>query len=627
MVDNYESGDYVADQQNSRKPMSTGLHINCPHDIKSALQFALDNGYHFVVTQITHPGYSRNLINGSFNGQIARTDRVLKGSDWGRLIVAELTRTINVDSDIEHVRLQNEALLEQELAFAYHLGVPAIQIHLQQARNTNLAKILYEKILSCCTLSIWLTIPMVHPSNYSKVCEEHEKQDSWEWWNDFRTLCRYDKRIGLVLELPDIMHIPSSDEIDRWLGEPVKALSINTSLFVRNIHGKTVLPKRIQDVIQRFMSIDVQYIIKSNDTEDISVYNKYLSFLGRKLYNPGPNEAVYRGMEDYLQNPLQPLSDHLDSNIYEVFEKDQIKYTTYQNAIQKALQNVPEEIETPVLMVVGPGRGPLIQASLNVSHILHRPIKVYAIEKNPYAYNTLLDRVENEWDNKVVLVNEDMRVYNPPEKADIIISELLGSFGDNELSPECLDGAQRFLKKGGISVPASYSSYIAPIQSTKIYNEIHSNRQADKTILSCLETPYVVHLVNFYQIDNPKPLFTFIHPNWDEFSTNKRFKRLSFHAKLNCLLTGFVGFFDTVLYGDIMLSTNPKNHTPNMASWFPIHFPLPEPMQIKKGDIIEIVFWRCESKDKVWYEWCVESPRRSFIVNPNGRSNFITKIC
>ena len=26
------------------------------------------------------------------------------------------------------------------------------------------------------------------------------------------------------------------------------------------------------------------------------------------------------------------------------------------------------------------------------------------------------------------------------------MSELLGSFGDNELSPECLDGAQRYLK-------------------------------------------------------------------------------------------------------------------------------------------------------------------------------------
>lgn len=39
-----------------------------------------------------------------------------------------------------------------------------------------------------------------------------------------------------------------------------------------------------------------------------------------------------------------------------------------------------------------------------------------------------------------------MREWDAPEKADILVSELLGSFGDNELSPECLDGAQKFLK-------------------------------------------------------------------------------------------------------------------------------------------------------------------------------------
>lgn len=42
-----------------------------------------------------------------------------------------------------------------------------------------------------------------------------------------------------------------------------------------------------------------------------------------------------------------------------------------------------------------------------------------------------------------------MRNLKTPEKADIFVSELLGSFGDNELSPECLDGAQPMLK--GIS--------------------------------------------------------------------------------------------------------------------------------------------------------------------------------
>ena len=53
---------------------------------------------------------------------------------------------------------------------------------------------------------------------------------------------------------------------------------------------------------------------------------------------------------------------------------------------------------------------------------------------------------EEEWGDRVTVVSCDMREWDAPEKADILVSELLGSFGDNELSPECLDGAQKFLK-------------------------------------------------------------------------------------------------------------------------------------------------------------------------------------
>jgi hypothetical protein len=51
---------------------------------------------------------------------------------------------------------------------------------------------------------------------------------------------------------------------------------------------------------------------------------------------------------------------------------------------------------------------------------------------------------------QVEIVSADMRHWQAPEPADILVSELLGSFGDNELSPECLDGAQRFLAPGAV---------------------------------------------------------------------------------------------------------------------------------------------------------------------------------
>ena len=39
----------------------------------------------------------------------------------------------------------------------------------------------------------------------------------------------------------------------------------------------------------------------------------------------------------------------------------------------------------------------------------------------------------------------------------------VGSWGDNELSPECLDGARVFLKPQGISIPSSYTSFVGTV--------------------------------------------------------------------------------------------------------------------------------------------------------------------
>jgi len=70
--------------------------------------------------------------------------------------------------------------------------------------------------------------------------------------------------------------------------------------------------------------------------------------------------------------------------------------------------------------------------------------------------------------SQVTIVAADMRTWQAPHKAEIMVSELLGSFGDNELSPECLDGAQRFLAADGISIPSAYTSFMAPVTTAKL---------------------------------------------------------------------------------------------------------------------------------------------------------------
>lgn len=109
----------------------------------------------------------------------------------------------------------------------------------------------------------------------------------------------------------------------------------------------------------------------------------------------------------YLQAPLQPLQDNLESTTYEVFEKDTIKYTQYEAAVFKCLmdrvtQQQADAGKVTVLMVVGAGRGPLVAASLVAAAKSGRRIKVYAVEKNPNAVVTLQHRIVRDgWQDTV----------------------------------------------------------------------------------------------------------------------------------------------------------------------------------------------------------------------------------
>lgn len=104
-------------------------------------------------------------------------------------------------------------------------------------------------------------------------------------------------------------------------------------------------------------------------------------------------------------------------------------------------------IHTSVVAVVGAGRGPLIARALKAAETTGRNIELFAVEKNPNAYVTLLYHNKHTWAERVNVIKSDMRLWNPTFKVDILISELLGSFGDNELSPECLDGVQGVLNR------------------------------------------------------------------------------------------------------------------------------------------------------------------------------------
>ncbi len=377
--------------------------------------------------------------------------------------------------------------------------------------------------------------------------------------------------------------------------------------------------------------------------QDIAAHLVYIRYLQRHQPPRNTIERFGSGYQDYLQAPLQPLTDNLESVTYEVFEKDPVKYYRYETAMTHALAHWRDQqkpTSSPsgavVLAVVGPGRGPLVTRALRASVKTGVPLEVWAVEKNPNAFVLLQRHNEEDWGGVVNLVKSDMRAWKGPVrvqittkghgnstsiqevtygKVDILVSELLGSFADNELSPECLDGVQHVLATPhGVSIPSSYTAHLTPILAPRLHADISQRASSDPTVSN---TPYVVmlHAIDYLATSVPDyPRFQqawgFEHPlpastlavaearraggvsgggggsmaGGDGANEhNARYAKLKFVCKDRGVVNGIAGYFEAVLYdtGDLAtlveLSTRPDTidaKSKDMISWFPIYFPL-----------------------------------------------------
>ncbi|KAM5444036.1 putative type II protein arginine methyltransferase [Microsporum ferrugineum] len=529
---------------------------------------------------------------------------------------------------------------------------------------------------------------------------------TWNAWNIIRKVCKYHTRLTVALSLP--RQLPPSTVQSRWLSEPVRILTLGSTSFVKNPKNFPVLSKAHQSYIFRAMRGIPPWIFlcdvgpipglekidgysptpaeaaqSPRKKEDLTPHLSYIRNLEKKQPLWSRVENFTLGYQDYLQAPLQPLTVNLESVTYEVFETDPVKYEWYERAITKALKDWKLEKKPTsdpngrvVLAVVGAGRGPLVSRAIRASVEAGVDIELWALEKNQNAFVHLQRQNEAVWGGSVTLVHSDMRSWKGPARQakaedagvesskpstvhypiDIIVSELLGSFGDNELSPECLDGVEHLLNPTyGISIPTSYSSHITPISSPRLFADIQSQVKSNP---AAPETPYVVMLHAFDYLSTtasinpilgsassstaaltststpsttPPPMkesdtpivltaWSFSHPNPNipeeskslarpSNSHNTRQTRLTFPCSEGGTCHGLAGYFETVLYGDVELSTNPLTmdaKSKDMISWFPIYFPLKSPLYVPENSDIVLTMFRQTDDRKVWYEWFVE---------------------
>ncbi|XP_068144653.1 protein arginine N-methyltransferase 5 [Drosophila tropicalis] len=579
------------------------LHQEGIASIPRLIDKAYANNYNVVATSIN----ANMLPMDPFETDPTYPATVLGASEWNSKVIFILS-DVDVDSPNAKLREYSKSLLLRDVTWAEHLqNVGSVMVKLRGPNNNQLAEIVKAKTKGRWFIQVPITNPELATFEHRKDATEEEvmsaeENDTWHWWNNIRFAVDHNPKVKVVITLNDSDR-PNRETVRRWLGEPIEAIVIPSSIFVKNRSNYCVLHREWQEIIGHFISVRANIIISANPSDNaLSQYADYM----KKLINDNCDSHVLNSYENVLEIPLQPLSDNLDSYTYEVFEADPVKYKLYQEAVQQALLDRVDDTDAAkgkvtVVMLLGGGRGPLARAIFNAAELSGRKVRLYIIEKNTSAIRTLSHMVKTLWPNKDVhIFSKDMRDFSPPELADILVSELLGSFGDNELSPECLDGALKLLKPDGISIPYKSTSYINPIMSAIL----HQNVCQQVPSLPAFNYGYVSLLKNVCHIAEPQALFEFCHPNRDQIIDNTRNAKLEFKVFKDCVVHGIGGYFDTHLYKDITLSINPLTHTPGMFSWFPMFFPT-QPKTVNKDETITIEFWRCVDKQQVWYEWKV----------------------
>lgn len=625
-----------------------------------------------------------------------RTEVNFTRGDEVRNVTALASPWLELDSMDEGIRLDSEIALRQELAYASHLGVPHVVLPAPSSnpeRRPFLAD--YARAVRACLTGVagdtapagaWMTVsvslPVSSPHLLSTILAREAQRlngsvaipaaaylrtnDNWAWdtWETLQTLCGYHPRLRVALDLS--MPLPPVTAIERWNAEPVSLLWLPSTSFLANAKGYPVLSKSAQRLLRqqlrRVPSIVLSGVAappSQHTRGGPSAYLEYVRYLCRTLPLQGAVEAFAQDYGDWLQTPLQPLSDNLDANTYEVFEQDPVKYALYGEAIFQALMQRAAASAVTRIWVVGAGRGMLVSRSLEAAQRANRVVHVTAVEKNPNACIALQDRLINEWGaDRVTILPGDMRTLAPPhsmsERADIVVSELLGSFADNELSPECLDGAMRFLKRAsrsarttdstanGISIPSSYMPLLAPVSSAKLHSTIRSAASAaaptaprasagmGSSLISQtnFDSFYVVLLKSAntlsatggpYGLEKVQPCWRFEHYPRESGATsdatglpitnhhNVRTSVNTFYIPHAGLCHGLAGYFEAHLYGDISLSTVPDRESEDMISWFPTFFPFREPLYLPSNSELEVHIWRLTDDKRVWYEWSAEA--------------------
>jgi protein arginine N-methyltransferase 1 len=298
-----------------------------------------------------------------------------------------------------------------------------------------------------------------------------------------------------------------------------------------------------------------------------------------------------------------PLQSHL------LILKDKLRLSAYRQAIFKAVRR------GDVVVDIGTGTGILAFLAVQAG-----AKKVYAIE-----YGSIIDvarkmAADNGYSDRICFTQGTAGEVDIPERADVIVTETIGSFGiDEGIMDLVLDARKRFLKPGGIIVPQKVRLQAVPVN----IEHNHPFRFLSEAFNN-LETEHLSHLAanNVYRLlpDVIESLRILSQPT-DLFEANLfDCDSLDYPLKMavEIKIESSGNFDGIIVFPDITVGDGIKislfdNGRPVSSSWQMMFFPIMERTALNAGDRVAFEVTLTEHNGFIWeHHICKGHQKKAF---------------
>lgn len=238
--------------------------------------------------------------------------------------------------------------------------------------------------------------------------------------------------------------------------------------------------------------------------------------------------------------------------------------------------------------------------------------RVYAVEVDSVIEIAKELARENNLKDKITFINNVSTDISLSEKVDVIISEILGSFGlEEDIIDYMADARKRFLKKSGVLIPSSIQMYLVPVETKNIYKDINFWKRNHFGIkFGALRKMAINNQYNRYIRKKNHLARPILLKIVDLYKASQSYfnETAEFALTRQGIFYGLAGWFETRLSEKVTLSTASPDRTP---SWNIAFFPVDKPTKVNKGDYITSKVSLSKWKGNVIWNWDIKVETKS----------------